>query len=539
MTERKRLNVSDLFKSLGRWNDLYGRVIALNTLVFSSGQLHYSFKKSLTWERKDFQIYDCDGSFLTIVDKNSTLFLERKYGESAATFSKYEYLLFADGGELVGILLLIVLYRMSTSLQLAIAVLLYIACPAVHLTNSKTFARASSFLSGISVRMIRIPIMMHCMESLPQHLRIFGLSIMFGASVISNLWLIIFVKLVSYSILWTHTMVALVILITCCLHIWLAPPSVLNTLFNVETVVLHEELSKWVPDGELINIDDLVDYVLYRGPVYSSQMNTFSQLAAMKPFLRKAIICAALLPLDSFVLGAAKKYQNNRLNGGEFEAEFITAVLYLIGDLLTVGFNLKCGRRRTLAFVVATSIICQMVMMSITLERYDACRAVSAPQGWRLTTASLAYACAVMSSSLMKVTVRLVLLEHVPTSLRSVVPLAFAYSTIVILLYSGLQKITAGLLEAYPNATFLYPLAYTLFVAPFVLLIDDSTYMSINSAEIAAYTVPPRPFPTNLDPSDIASEHFSTRMMLEACAAAEATKQQAFYESADSASKRD
>ncbi|KAK6049301.1 hypothetical protein COOONC_13193 [Cooperia oncophora] len=51
-----------------------------------------------------------------------------------------------------GLLLLIALYKLSTSSQLAIAVFLYIFCPGVHYTRSKTFARASLFLSGVSVR---------------------------------------------------------------------------------------------------------------------------------------------------------------------------------------------------------------------------------------------------------------------------------------------------------------------------------------------------------------------------------------------------
>ncbi|WKY12169.1 hypothetical protein Q1695_003613 [Nippostrongylus brasiliensis] len=528
MAERKRLEVSDLFKSIGRWNDLYGRVIALNTLVFSSGQLHYSFKKTLTWDREDFEFYSCDGSYTNKMDRNGTaFFLEKKYGESKASFSKYEFSLFADSGELVGILVLIALYRLSTSVQLAIGVFLYIMCPAVHLTNSKTFARASLFLSGISVRMLRIPTMMHCMESLPQHLRIYGLSIMFGASLVSNLSLILFIKTVSYSLLWTHTMIAAVILLSCFLHIWLAPPSILNTLFNADTVTLQNELVKWVPEEHLIDIDDLVDYVLYRGPVYSSQMNSFSQLIAMGPFFRKAVICAILLPLDSFVIVAARTYQSNRFSVGEQESEFFYAVLFLIGAMLTIVLNSVCGRRCTLSIAMASLIFCQLLMMSLTLEKYNACRALNTLQGWRGVLAEVAYVCAIVTSSFFKVTMRLVLLEHVPTSLRSVVPLAFFYSTVTIMLYSGIQALTTQFLDSYPNSFFIYSLTYTLFTAPFVFLIDDSTYMAMNSAEIAAYTVPSRPFPMNLDPSDGASEHFSTRMVLEACAAAEAAKQQA------------
>ncbi|KAK6049302.1 hypothetical protein COOONC_13194 [Cooperia oncophora] len=143
--------------------------------------------------------------------------------------------------------------------------------------------------------MIRIPIMMHCMESLPQHLRVVALAIMFGAGVISNLWLLIFIRFFTHSLFFTHAMVAVVILITCSLHIWLAPPSILNTLLNAEAEILHDQLVKWVPEDDLINIDDLIDYVLYRGPEFSSQMNSFTQIFAMGPFLRKALICAALL----------------------------------------------------------------------------------------------------------------------------------------------------------------------------------------------------------------------------------------------------
>ncbi|KAK6014623.1 hypothetical protein OSTOST_19990 [Ostertagia ostertagi] len=90
-----------------------------------------------------------------------------------------------------------------------------------------------------------------------------------------------------------------------------------------------------------------------------------------------------------------------------------------------------------------------------------------------------------------------------------------------------------GLSDAYPNGSYIYSLAYTLFVAPFALLLDDSTYMAINSSEIAAYTVPPREFPSNLDHGDVPSEHFSTRMMLEACAAAEEAKKEAKSQSGD------
>ncbi|KAK5968162.1 hypothetical protein GCK32_008885 [Trichostrongylus colubriformis] len=411
MTRRKRLNVSDLFRSIGRWNDLYGRVIALNTLVFSSGQLHYSFSGSLAWNREAFEFHDCDGCFYTVADKNATLFLERQYGDSKVTFTKYERFLFTEGGEIIGLLLLIALYKLSTSSQLAIGVLLYIFCPGVHFTRSKTFARASLFLSGISVKMIRIPTMMHCMESLPQHLRVFGLAIMFGAGVISNLWLLIFVRLVSQSLFWTHAMVAVVITITCSLHIWLAPPSILNALFNAETVVLHDQLVKWVPEDELVNIDDLIDYVLYRG--------------------------------------------------------------------------------------------------------------------LRASLASMAYACGVMSSIIIKVTVRLILLEHVPTSVRSLIPLAFLYSDITLLAFSSLEALTTSLSEAYPNGSHIYSLAYILFAAPFALLLDNSTYMVTNSAEIPAYTVPHRAFPSNLESADIPSEHFSVRMMLDACAAAEQAKKAA------------
>ncbi|KAK6046492.1 hypothetical protein COOONC_16003 [Cooperia oncophora] len=125
--------------------------------------------------------------------------------------------------------------------------------------------------------------------------------------------------------------------------------------------------------------------------------------------------------------------------------------------------------------------------------------------------------------------------EHVPTSVRSLIPVAFLYSDVMMLTCSSLVAVTEGLSNDYPNGSQIYSLAYTLFVAPFALLLDDSTYMVTNSAEIPAYTVPPRPFPTNLDQADIASEHFSTRMMLEACAAAEEAKKQAQSGSAEKA----
>ncbi|VDL74475.1 unnamed protein product [Nippostrongylus brasiliensis] len=220
-------------------------------------------------------------------------------------------------------------------------------------------------------------------------------------------------------------------------------------------------------------------------------MNSFSQLIAMGPFFRKAVICAILLPLDSFVIVAARTYQSNRFSVGEQESEFFYAVLFLIGAMLTIVLNSVCGRRCTLSIAMASLIFCQLLMMSLTLEKYNACRALNTLQGWRGVLAEVAYVCAIVTSSFFKVTMRL------------------------------------QFLDSYPNSFFIYSLTYTLFTAPFVFLIDDSTYMAMNSAEIAAYTVPSRPFPMNLDPSDGASEHFSTRMVLEACAAAEAAKQQA------------
>ncbi|XGW05295.1 hypothetical protein V3C99_016012 [Haemonchus contortus] len=492
MTKRKRLNVSDLYKSLGSWNNLYGRVIALNTLVFSSGQLHYSFKRSLAWKRESFEFYDCDGCFYTAIDANATLFLERKYGDSKATFTTYEYALFVEGGEIFGLLLLIALYKLNTSSHLTIAALMYTFCPLVHFTRSKTFARASLFLSGASIRMIRVPTMMHCMESLPQHLRVYGLSIMFCTGVISNLWLVMFVRLVSHSLFWTHAMIAVAFLITCSVHIWFAPPSIMNTLYKAEAVVLNEQLSKWVPNDELVNIDDLIDNVLYRGPVFSSQMNSFSQIVAMGPFLRKFLICAALL----------------------------------------------YGRRFPLGIGLAFSVISLMIMTSVTLESYNACWRVSTPHGWRAILANLAYVCAIICSVIIKVTIRLVLFENVPTSVRSLVPVAFFYAAVMILVTNSLVALTKGFSDAYPNGTNIYTLAYTLFVAPFALLLDDSTYMPTNSAEIAVYSVPPRDYPSNLDHDDIASEHFSTRMMLEACAAAEEAKKEAHSGSGEKSSRR-
>uniref|UniRef100_A0A7I5EDB3 MFS transporter n=1 Tax=Haemonchus contortus TaxID=6289 RepID=A0A7I5EDB3_HAECO len=442
MTKRKRLNVSDLYKSLGSWNNLYGRVIALNTLVFSSGQLHYSFKRSLAWKRESFEFYDCDGCFYTAIDANATLFLERKYGDSKATFTTYEYALFVEGGEIFGLLLLIALYKLNTSSHLTIAALMYTFCPLVHFTRSKTFARASLFLSGASIRMIRVPTMMHCMESLPQHLRVYGLSIMFCTGVISNLWLVMFVRLVSHSLFWTHAMIAVAFLITCSVHIWFAPPSIMNTLYKAEAVVLNEQLSKWVPNDELVNIDDLIDNVLYRGPVFSSQMNSFSQIVAMGPFLRKFLICAALLPLDTIIQSMSDSYRSRRLNIGAYEGDFVLNVAYFIGIVVTVYLNIKYGRRFPLGIGLAFSVISLMIMTSVTLESYNACWRVSTPHGWRAILANLAYVCAIICSVIIKVTIRLVLFENVPTSVRSLVPVAFFYAAVMILVTNSLVALT-------------------------------------------------------------------------------------------------
>lgn len=44
-----------------------------------------------------------------------------------------------------------------------------------------------------------------------------------------------------------------------------------------------------------MNIDSLIDYILYRGPVFTSRMSTFTHLLAFGPLVRKAVICASLL----------------------------------------------------------------------------------------------------------------------------------------------------------------------------------------------------------------------------------------------------
>ncbi|KAK6758893.1 hypothetical protein RB195_016242 [Necator americanus] len=525
--QRKRLNVSDLFKSLGRWNDLYARVIALNSLVFSSGQLHYSFKRSLSWKRSEFGFYDCEGNHYTLLKQNVSLFLETQYGESAAKFTKDEFVLFSEGGEAIGLLLLIALYRMRTPQILSIGAMLYSICPGMHLTRSKSFARASIFLSGVASRMLRIPTMVHCMESLPRHLRVYALPIMFASGVIFNQFIVLFSKKVHYSLFWTHVMVASFIVMTCFLHVKFAPPSIMHTLLHADSNLLKNELEKWVPEGQLINIDSLIDHILYRGPVFTSQMRALTNLLAFGPLVRKAVICAFLLPLGMLIFSSATAYLDDRLNFGIYETDFISNVLSILGLILTVYLCTRYERRFTMAIMLALAIVSQVVLLNIRLEVYNACMKTNIPQAYRMTIAKFAYVCAMMSSIVVFMVPRMVLMEHVPTSLRTIVPLAFLVATFVSLCRTGVQFMATRLPDAYPNATLIYSLGYTLFVAPFALLIDNSTHLPINTAEIAAYTPPRKEFPQNIEPSDIPSEHFSVRMMLQACAAAEETKMNA------------
>ncbi|KAL6744051.1 hypothetical protein Aduo_017026 [Ancylostoma duodenale] len=371
---------------------------------------------------------------------------------------------------------------------------------------------------------MRIPTMMHCMESLPQHLRVYGLTIMFATGVIFNMWLILFAKLVHYSHLWIHSMIALCISVTCFLHVRFAPPNIMHTLFEAESSVLHEKLIKWAPKGELMNIDSLIDYILYRGPVFTSQMSTFTHLLSFGPLVRKAVICAALLPLGSLIYSAGNAYVEERLSFGIYEADFISDMTSILGLFLSAYLCSRYGRRLPLAITLTIAILCQVILLNIRMELYNACKKMNSPEGWRATLALLTYLCAMTSSTVLLMIPRVILMEHVPTSLRSIVPLAFLFGNVIVLVRIGLQFLATRLPAAYPNAALIYSLGYTLFVAPFALLLDNSAHLPINIAEIPAYTPRREDFPTDIEPSDTPSEHFSVRMMLQACAAAEESK---------------
>ncbi|VDM67593.1 unnamed protein product [Strongylus vulgaris] len=156
---------------------------------------------------------------------------------------------------------------------------------------------------------------------------------------------------------------------------------------------------------------------------------------------------------------------------------------------------------------------------------------MNSPQGWRSILAHLTYVCGAISSTVLMVVPRVILMEHVPTTLRSIVPLAFVFNNITVLIRIGIQFIATHLPTAYPNAALIYSLGYTLFAAPFALLLDNSNHLPINTAEIPAFTPPRSRYPKNIEPNDTPSEHFSVRMMLEACAAAQDAKMHAVYDS--------
>ncbi|CAJ0588455.1 unnamed protein product [Cylicocyclus nassatus] len=524
---RKRLYVSDLFRSLGHWNDLYAMTIALNTLVFSSVQLHYTFRRSLGWKRSDFEFHDCEGNFYSLIKENVTLFIEKQYGESGAKFTKNEFPLFIESGEACGVLLLVALFRMKTSRLLLIGALLYSICPVLSLTSSKTFVRASIFLSGVSVRLMRIPMMMHCMESLPKHLRVHALSIMFAVGVIFNMCMILYSKVVNYSLFWTHAMVAISIVTTCCLHIRFAPPDIMYTLLMAKTSLLTEELEKWVKRGKLINIDSLIDNILYRGPVFTSRMSTFKNLLRFGPLFRKTAICACLLPLGSLIFSSSFAYLHDRLSYGAYESDFMSNICSLLGLVVTVYLCPRLGRRLTLTLMLSVAIMSQILLLNLRLESYNACRRMNSPQGWRLFAAHLTYACGMISATVLLIVPRVILMEHVPTSLRSLVPLAFVYLNVTVLIRIAVQHVATRLSKAYPNAGLIYSLGYAILVAPFALLLDDSTHLPINTAEIPVFTPPRTVYPKHMDPNDTPSERFSVRMMLQACAAAQEAKMHA------------
>ncbi|KAJ1351835.1 hypothetical protein KIN20_007986 [Parelaphostrongylus tenuis] len=131
----------------------------------------------------------------------------------------------------------------------------------------------------------------------------------------------------------------------------------MNTLFNLESVALREALEGWAPNGkrllissfvsifpsilqlqshfgntllfagQLINIDDLIDYVLYRGPVFSSEMNAFAHLSR---------------PLGlSMLLAGAESYGKNHIPTGVFENNFTSDIILIFGYVLALVINAK------------------------------------------------------------------------------------------------------------------------------------------------------------------------------------------------------
>ncbi|KJH44758.1 hypothetical protein DICVIV_09217 [Dictyocaulus viviparus] len=468
----------------GHWNDLYRRVIALNALVFSAGELHFSFKKVLSFERHQMEYSDCNDNLYTVFDKNVTLFSEMVFGHSRTTFFKHEHTLFMDTGQIIGVLLLTLLIRIKTSFQLAIGAS-YIICPTLHFFKNKMSIRFSVFCSGVLIMIIRVPIMMHCVESLPEHLRLYGFASMFIMAPVFNSWYRLYARLVLLSFFWLHTMTAVIIFISCVLHIWFAPPSIMDTLFHLRTAALNEALKGWIPKDQVINTDDLVDCVLYRGPAFSSEMNAFQYLSQFGVFMRKTIICTLLLPLGPLLIDAAYLYRKNHVIFGEFESSFFSDVLKVFGFVLVVVLHLKFGRRCTLAIAMISSIIALVTLLCTRLEIINICSKTQIPRGWRLILAALAYSLVVIFGSVITVVARLTLLEHVPTSVRSSIAVAFVFSTFVIITYREISKLAP---KSYPNGTIIIALGYALLVAPFSLFIDDSSYLPINSADVRAYT---------------------------------------------------
>ncbi|VDM63726.1 unnamed protein product [Angiostrongylus costaricensis] len=120
-----------------------------------------------------------------------------------------------------------------------------------------------------------------------------------------------------------------------------APPSIMDTLFKLKTVALWQALKEWAPKGRLTNIDDVVDYVLYRGPTFSSEMSALAHLSQLSVFTRKAVICALLLPLNTLLLAGANSYEGKHIPTGEYENSVISDVLLLFGYVLAVIVYLK------------------------------------------------------------------------------------------------------------------------------------------------------------------------------------------------------
>ncbi|KHJ94567.1 hypothetical protein OESDEN_05504 [Oesophagostomum dentatum] len=284
-------------------------------------------------------------------------------------------------------------------------------------------------------------------------------------------------------------------------------------------------------------IKENVTLVSEQGIVFDMCMVLFSRFIEYSLFWMHLMVaisvattsCLHIRPLGTLVSSSANLYLQDRLSFGVYESDFISHSLSVIGMVLSVYLTKRCGRRLTMALMLATAIVSQVLLLNIRLEMYNACRKISGPQGWRATLAQFSYIFAMLSSAVLLIVPRLILMEHVPTSLRFLVPLAFVVDNITLLLRAGLRFLETRTSKAYPNGGFIYALGYTLFVAPFALLLDDSDHLPINTWEIPAYRTTQSGYSTNIVPNDTPSEHFSVRMMMQACAAAEETEMRARY----------